>query len=78
MTTITNSIKLELLGFVESGLDTLQVQLYNFSDSSVIHTATINSTTTNVVQTKLREISTKNKISGVPRSTVNYLLFSEF
>jgi hypothetical protein len=47
MTTITNSIKLELLGFVESGLDTLQVQLYNFSDSSVIHTATINSTTTN-------------------------------
>ena len=47
MTTITNSIKLEVLGFVESGADTLEIQLYNFSDSSVIHTATIVSTTTN-------------------------------
>ncbi len=38
----------------------------------------INSTTTSIVQTKLREISTKNKITSVPRSTVNYLLYSNF
>lgn len=46
-TSITNTIKLEILGFVESGSDTLEVQLYNFSDASAIHTATINTTTTN-------------------------------
>jgi len=47
MTTVTNTIKMEVLGFVEGGGDTLEVQLYNFSDASVIHTTTINSTTTN-------------------------------
>lgn len=46
MTSVTNTIKLEILGFVESGGDTLEVQLYNFSDASMIHTATITSTTT--------------------------------
>ncbi len=47
VTSVVNTIKLEILGFVESGGDTLEVQLYNFSDASIIHTATINSTTTN-------------------------------
>ena len=46
MTTVTNSIKLETVGFVETSSDTLQFQLYNFSDSSVIYTGTINSQTT--------------------------------
>jgi hypothetical protein len=47
MTTITNSIKMETLGFVEGAADTLEFQLYNFSDASVIYTGTINSQTTN-------------------------------
>jgi hypothetical protein len=46
VTNVTNSIKMETLGFVESVADTLQFQLYNFSDSSVIYTGTINSTAT--------------------------------
>jgi hypothetical protein len=46
VTTLVNTVKLEILGFVENLTDTLQVQLYNFSDSSVIHTAAITSTTT--------------------------------
>jgi|688.fasta_scaffold494149_2 hypothetical protein len=46
VTTLVNTVKLEVLGFVESLSDTLEVQLYNFSDASAIHTGTITSTTT--------------------------------